>query len=72
MFVKSGSGGLAGPMGLIVKSGKLFVVNQNVGLPKAGEVLRYKLIDGAPNGALVPSSDTHAPFAPRGIMSWRG
>ena len=72
VFKKSGSGGLAGPMGLLVKSGKLFVVNQNVDLPKNGEILRYKLNDGAVDGALVPFSDDHAPFAPRGIVIWQG
>ena len=72
VFNKPGSGGLAGPMGLLVKSGKLFVVNQNVDLPKNGEILRYKLNDGVPDGALVPSSDKNAPFAPRGIVIWQG
>ena len=72
VFVKPGSGGLSGPRGLLVKSGSLLVVNQNVDLPFAGEVLRYKLNDGAPDGALVPSNDKHAPFAPRGIVIWKG
>ena len=72
VFVLPKSGGLNGPRGLLIKSGKLLVVNQNVNQPFAGEVLRYKLIDGAPNGALVPSSDAHAPFLPRGMVSWRG
>jgi hypothetical protein len=70
VFVQSGSGGLVGPMGLLPKSGKLVVVNQNVNLPKPGEILRYKLNDGAVDGALVPFSDDHAPFAPRGIVIW--
>ena len=72
VFVQSGSGGLVGPMGLLAKSGKLIVVNQNVDLPKPGEILRYKLNDGAVDGALVPFSNDHAPFAPRGIVILRG
>lgn len=72
VFVKPGSGGLLGPRGVLVKSGRLLVVNQNVGQPKPGEVLRYKLNDGALDNALVSSIDPHAPFLPRGIVSWRG
>jgi DNA-binding beta-propeller fold protein YncE len=72
VFVQSSSGGLVGPMGLLAKSGKLVVVNQNVDLPKPGEILRYKLNNGAVDGALVPSTDDHAPFAPRGIVIWQG
>jgi hypothetical protein len=72
VFVAPGSGGLAGPRGVLVKSGSLLVVNQNVDLPKLGEVLRYKLADGAPDGALVSSSDANAPFLPRGMVSSQG
>jgi hypothetical protein len=72
VFRQSSSGGLVGPMGLLAKSGKLVVVNQNIDLPKPGEILRYKLNDGAVDGALVPFSDDHAPFAPRGIVIWQG
>lgn len=76
VFVKQsgdvGSGGLDGPRGLFLASGRLFVANQNVNQPYPGEVLRYELSDGLPAGALVPSSDPHAPFAPRGIISWKG
>ena len=72
VFVQSGSGGLSGPRGIIIVSGKLFVINQNVDLLKAGEILRYRLGDGAPDDALVPFTDDDAPFAPRGIVSRRG
>ena len=72
VYFAPSSGGLFGPRGLLAISNKLFVVNQNVDQPKNGEVLRYKLNDGVPDGALIPSSDSHAPFAPRGIVSWRG
>jgi DNA-binding beta-propeller fold protein YncE len=72
VFVQVQSGGLTGPRGLFTEGGKLFVVNQNVNLPKNGEILRYKLNDGAPDGALVPFSDTYAPHLPRGMVNWKG
>lgn len=72
-FVTSGSGGLMSPRALIfAKRGgpnsELLVVDQNVGQPFPGEVLRYRRSDGAFLGALVPSSDPNAPFAPRGMV----
>jgi hypothetical protein len=72
VFVQPSSGGLVGPMGLLAKSGKLVVVNQNIDLPRPGEILRYKLNNGAVDGAVVPFSDENAPFAPRGIVIWKG
>jgi hypothetical protein len=67
-----GSGGLYGPRGLFAESNSLFVVNQNQDLPKAGEILRYRRNDGVFETALVPSTNPDAPFAPRGMVSWRG
>lgn len=67
-----GSGGLAGPRGLFLASGRLFVVNQNVDQPFPGEVLRYRLNDGVVDSSLVSSTDPHAPFLPRGMVSWQG
>jgi len=48
-LVSSGSQGLHGPRGLIFRNdGQLLVVNQNVGLPINGEVLRYNGQTGVP------------------------
>jgi DNA-binding beta-propeller fold protein YncE len=61
-------GSLHGPRGILhLGDGRFLVANQNVGLPVAGEIDQF---DGAGKslGALVPSSDPHAPFAPRGII----
>ncbi|WP_349616562.1 hypothetical protein [Azotobacter salinestris] len=66
-FVRSGSGGLDGPRGLLF-DGHLLVSNQNVGDKIPGEILRFDGQTGALLGALVPSSDKSAPFAPRGIV----
>ena len=63
-FVASGSAGLHGPRGMVFDQGSLLVVNQNIDLPKNGEVLRYNSQTGAPVGALVPFQDTNAPFSP--------
>jgi glucose/arabinose dehydrogenase len=68
IFVPSGRGGLHEPRGMVFDSeGNLLVVNQNVGLPIAGEILKY---DGKGRflGALVSASDQDAPFAPRGMV----
>jgi hypothetical protein len=68
-LVAPGAGGLAGPRGMIFRNpGQLLVVNQNVGLPIPGEVLRYNGRTGDPLGAIVPHDDPHAPFAPRGMV----
>src|SRR5262249_58025421 len=68
-LVSSGSGGLAGPRGLILRNGgQLLAVNQNVNLPMNGEILRYNANTGAVLGPLVPASDPNAPLAPPGIV----
>ena len=66
----SGSGGLKGPMGLLIeKTGKeLWVVNQNINLPKNGAILRYQLSSGTFLGALVADTATGSPYAPRGMV----
>jgi len=69
-LVSSGSGGLAGPRGLILPNGgQLLAVNQNVNLDANGEILRYNANTGAVIGPLVPASDPNAPFAPRGMVT---
>jgi len=65
-FVRSGR--LRGTRGLLFDDGNLLVSNQNVNLNIPGEILRYNGQTGAFLGALVPSSDKEAPFAPRGII----
>jgi WD40 repeat protein len=61
--------GILGPRGIINgSSGKLLVVNQNVGTTINGEVLRFNSQNGQFLGALVPSSSPDAPFAPRGMV----
>ena len=68
-LVASGSGGLAGPRGLIDRNnGQLLVVNQNVDLPMNGEIDRYNDKTGAVLSPLVPATDPNAPFAPRGMV----
>ena len=68
-LVAPGSGGLAGPRGLIFRNnGQLLVVNQNVNLPMNGEIDRYNAKTGAVLSPLVPASDPNAPFAPRGMV----
>src|SRR5438067_1839489 len=68
--LQPGAGGLIGPRGLLVILNKLFVVNQNVEQPKNGEILRYRLNDGAFTGPLVSGSS--APLAPYGMVYLRG
>ena len=72
VFVQSGSGGLAGSQGILVVGQDLLVVNQNVDLPFAGEILRYKLRDGAIKKAVVPRDDPNAPWAPQGMVLGHG
>lgn len=67
-LVQPGSGGLSGPTGMIPRGRSLLVVNQNVGLPFPGEILRYDLRSGEPTGAVVPKTSADAPFAPRGMV----
>jgi WD40 repeat protein len=73
VFAQSGSGGLTGSQGILVVGHDLLVVNQNVDLPIAGEILRYRLKDGAfKRKAVVPHTDPNAPFAPQGMVLGRG
>jgi DNA-binding beta-propeller fold protein YncE len=72
VYKTANSGGLFGPRGLLIDSGKLLVANQNVDQPKNGEVLRYRLKDGLFDKALVPAADADSPYAPRGMINWRG
>jgi DNA-binding beta-propeller fold protein YncE len=61
-------GSLHGPRGILhLSDGRFLVANQNVGLSVAGEIDQFDSA-GKSLGALVPSSDPHAPFAPRGII----
>lgn len=67
--VAPGGGGLDGPRGMIFRNpGQLLVANQNVDQNFSGEVLRYNGRTGNPLGAVVPSADPNAPFAPRGMV----
>lgn len=63
-----GISGLKGPRGIVLDGGELLVVNQNVGLPVPGEVLRFDAATGQFLGALVAASDPDAPFAPFGVV----
>ena len=63
-----GVSGLAGPRGIVLDGNELLVVNQNVGLDISGEVLRFDAGTGELLGALIPSTDPNAPFAPNGIV----
>jgi sugar lactone lactonase YvrE len=69
-FVTSGSGGLLGPRGLIFgESHNLLVVNQNVfTVGIGGEVLRYDGQTGAFINKVVPDTDPHNPYDPRGVV----
>src|SRR4051794_33503480 len=68
-LVAPGSGGLAGPRGLIDRNnGQLLVANQNVNLPTNGEIDRYDAKTGAVLYPLFRASDPNAPFAPRGMV----
>jgi hypothetical protein len=61
-------GSLLGPRGILhLSDGRFLVANQNVGRSVAGEIDQFDS-GGKFVGALVPSSDPHAPFAPRGII----
>lgn len=67
-LVPPGSAGLHGPRGIVLDQGNLLVVNQNINLPKNGEVLRYTSQSGAPTSPLVPALNPNAPFAPAGMV----
>jgi hypothetical protein len=70
-FVKP-SGGLRGPMGLLIAGPELIVDNQNVNLPIGGEISQYQLSNGSFAGTWVSKSDPNAPFAPRGAVIKNG
>src|SRR5215471_3233368 len=59
------SGGLRGPMGLLIAGPQLIVDNRNVNLPIGGEISQYQLSNGSFAGRWVSKSDPNAPFAPR-------
>ncbi len=60
--------GLLGPRGIATRSGRLFLVNQNVGTDFTGEVIRFNAATASPVTKLVPADTAHAPFAPRGMI----
>src|SRR5437867_2083356 len=60
---------ITGPQGVIFVDGICVVINQNVNLPINGEVLKFDANNGDFIGKLVPSSDPHAPFGPRGVIA---
>ncbi len=64
--VAAGSAGLHGPRGMVFSGDNLLVVNQNVGMPFNGEVLRFDNA-GAPRSPLVAADNPEALFAPRGM-----
>ena len=64
--------GLLGPRGIVFRSGRLFLVNQNVNTDFTGEVLRFNAGTGSPVRRLIPADTPDAPFAPRGMVLWDG
>lgn len=69
-LVKSGSGGLLGPRGMIFgRGGDLLVANQNVETDFFGEILTFRRKSKAFLGALVTRTNPNAPFAPRGLAA---
>lgn len=64
--------GLLGPRGIVERFGSLFLVNQNVNTDFTGEVLKFNSRTGTPVTKPVPADTEHAPFAPRGMVLWRG
>jgi hypothetical protein len=65
----SASQGLKGARGMVFDgAGHLLVANQNVGRGIPGEIMKYDAATGAFQGDLVSFQDSHAPFAPRGIV----
>ena len=72
VYVVQDSNDLDGPRGIIRIGSQLLVGSQNItktGVP--GQILRYKLSDGRPDGVFVPSGD-NSPFTPDGIICWKG
>jgi WD40 repeat protein len=68
-LIAPGSGGLAGPMGILhdQRRREWLVANLVLEQPVPGEVLRYDAA-GNPLGALVSGNDPNAPFNPRGMV----
>jgi hypothetical protein len=71
------SNDLDGPRGIFQFGDALFVGSQNItktGTP--GQILRYKVSDGRPDGVFVRSSKDpftlDAPFTPDGMVCWKG
>src|SRR2546426_9236021 len=69
-FVKSSSGGLHTPHGIIFDSDGLLVVDQNANRSIAGEILVYSAATGKLLERLVPHEDPDAPAVPRGMILW--
>jgi DNA-binding beta-propeller fold protein YncE len=70
-FVASGKGGLLGPRGMIFDRScdhNLLVVNQKVFTEEFGNVLKFRKQTGTFLGEFVPSAESGAPFAPRGMV----
>ena len=64
VYVLPGSNDLDGPRGIFRLGDRLFVASQNQsknGVP--GQILRYKLFDGRPDGAFVPSTSRNPLYA---------
>ena len=49
--------GLLGPRGIVTRSGRLFLVNQNVNTDFTGEVLRFNAGTGSPVTRLIPADN---------------
>lgn len=71
--------GLLGPMGMLRKGKDILVVNQNLGQPFNGEVLRFNRRTGEFGGALIACQETlhrpcdpDSPFTPRGMIKGPG
>ena len=60
---------ITGPQGVIFAGDACLVINQNVNLPLNGEVLKFDADSGEFVSKLVPASDPHAPFGPRGLIA---
>jgi hypothetical protein len=72
VYLAEGSNDLDGPRGIIQLRDSLLVGSQNITKTNVpGQILRYKVSDGRPDGAFVPPGK-NSPFTPDGIISWRG
>jgi DNA-binding beta-propeller fold protein YncE len=59
---------ILGPRGIIFHGNTLLLANHKVNTKSNGEIDKFDASTGSFQGALVPSSDANAPFAPRGIV----